>query len=55
MVNSNYKRKIYIGIVLIGLGSAILSMTPLGASIIGIGAIFFIRGMFDKKNEDAKK
>ncbi|MBD3383922.1 hypothetical protein GF407_03250 [candidate division KSB1 bacterium] len=53
----NSKKKIYMGIIIIALGIVMTSAMqgiprPLGLVFIGIGGIFFILGMRQKKKDE---
>lgn len=58
MINSESKKRIYFGIVLIALGIVMntsLSMGAVGTVMIAVGGLFFIAGMAKKKEEDAEE
>jgi hypothetical protein len=56
MKNSESKKRIYLGIILISLGivmNTTLSIGGIGTVMIAVGGLFFIAGMARKKEEES--
>jgi hypothetical protein len=57
MKNSESKRRVYAGIILISLGvvmSTTLSTGGIGTVMIAIGCLFFIAGMAKRREEESR-